>query len=338
MEILKLIQRNRLPRKQSGERIETKTSWALRYYDGGVQKYITLAPKNDMYRSWADVEPLIKRHLEQVNAQAAAVSGTITLADFIELHYLPWCELNRAANTFTGYQKLWRNYLKPHVGTIRLTMLETSQVTQILTHHAEEEKGSRTLSHIKWFLSAVYQHAIARGIVPKNPVDGAKWLRQVKRPAKQAVYSLPDVLAMLRVLEPVDRRAAAAVALTFFASLRPSEARELQWSDWNGAELRVRGTKTAASDRVVGVIEPLRSLLGRLQQESVGPYILSSNSGKPLSMDSLNYRLIAPTLKAAGIEWRGYYPGRRGFSSLMTNLTKTRRGSDPRSDDSCFPV
>jgi len=33
-------------------------------------------------------------------------------------------------------------------------------------------------------------------------------------------------------------------------------------------------------------------------------------------------RVIAPAMKTAGIEWRGYYPGRRGFSSLMTDTSR----------------
>ena len=50
MDALQLIKRNRLPRKQRGERIETKTAWCLRYNVGGKQKFITLAHKDGMYR------------------------------------------------------------------------------------------------------------------------------------------------------------------------------------------------------------------------------------------------------------------------------------------------
>src|SRR2546430_7878485 len=35
MDTLQLIKANRLPRKQKGERIETKTAWCLRYYMDG---------------------------------------------------------------------------------------------------------------------------------------------------------------------------------------------------------------------------------------------------------------------------------------------------------------
>lgn len=51
---------------------------------------------------------------------------------------------------------------------------------------------------------------------------------------------------MLRVLEPLDLRAAAALALAYFAALRPCEIRGLTWADYDG-------------------IEPLRGLLERLR-------------------------------------------------------------------------
>lgn len=75
------------------------------------------------------------------------------------------------------------------------------------------------------------------------------------------------------------------------------------------------------------MIEPLRILLERLRAESAGEYILSNSAGKPLSLDSLNVRVIAPALKEAGIEWRGYYPCRRGISSLVTDTSKNALNS-----------
>jgi len=86
-------------------------------------------------------------------------------------------------------------------------------------------------------------------------------------------------------------------------------------------------TKTEESAGSVPVIEPLRSLLKKLRSKSAGEYILSNGNGKPLSLDSLNTRVIAPVLKTAGINWRGYYPGRRGISSLVTDTSKNALNS-----------
>jgi integrase len=339
-ELLKL---NRMPRQQKGQRIETRSAFFLRYYVSTVagqrkQECVKLADKSDLYRSWTDVEPLIAREMERVNAATEVPTGRMSLTEFIDKHYLPWCEANKSAATARGYKQVWERYLKPQIGGVGMTNLTTAQITAVLTAHAKGGLGRWTLSHIKWFLSGVYVHAIASGVVPTgaNPVPDAKWLVKVARPKKQAEYSLETVLHMLRILEPLDRRAAIAVALAYFAALRPAEIRGLQWADYDGAELNIRRgvwrnvvgeTKTEDSAATVPVIEPLKSLLERHRAESSDGFILQNAAGKPLSLDSLNMRVITPAMEKAGIEWHGYYPGRRGISGKVTDTSKNALNS-----------
>jgi integrase len=343
--IEQLLRANRLPRKQKGQRIETRTAFFLRYYvsttnENGAsarkQRCVKLADKSDLYRSWVDVEPLIERELEGINKEGDLPSGQTSIAHFIEKDYLPWCEANKSAPTANGYKRVWENYWKSHIAGVALTALQTAQVTAVLTKHAKDGKGGRTLSHIKWFLSGVYVYAISSGVVPKNPVPDAKWLVKVARPEKQTEYSLETVLSMLRILEPLDLRAAVAVALAYFAALRPAEIRGLKWEDYDGAELNIKRavwrdkigeTKTEASASSVPVIEPLKSLLEKLRLQSADGFILQNGAGKPLSLDSLNMRLITPAMQKAGIDWRGYYPGRRGISSRVTDTSKNALNS-----------
>src|SRR5947208_14061830 len=174
---------------------------------------------------------------------------------------------------------------------------------------------------MKWMLSGVYVFAIGQGTVPKdcNPAFEAKWQAKAKRPRQKVEYSLQQVLNMIAVLEPVDIRAACAVAVCYFASCRPAEARGLRWEDLqedeSGDTLEIKrgiwrnhtgDTKTEESAAKVPVIEPLKSLLARLSEQSGNPctgYIFQNRAGRPLSLDSLNGRIIAPTLTKASIAW-----------------------------------
>jgi len=72
---------------------------------------------------------------------------------------------------------------------------------------------------------------------------------------------------------------------------------------------------------MVPLIEPLRSLLERHRAQSPDGFILQNTAGKPLDLDSINTRIITPALKAAGIAWAGFYPARRGISSLIAALS-----------------
>ena len=331
---LDLIKRNRLPKRQAGQIIESKTAFFIRYYrttETGErkQKCEKLADKSDLYRSKNDVRPLAERLMQQVNSGQVMPQGSDTLTEFFRDVYQPWVEKNRATTTAEGYRKTWNKYLEPHIGKIALANLQTQQVTALLTHFSEQGRRARTLSHAKWLLSGIFEYAIATGVVTANPVPAAKWLTRPKETAPTIEYSLEQVLAMLRVLEPIDLRAAVAVALGFFGSMRPIEIRGLMWTDYDGAELHIqRGyhkgnvpLKTKGSNRRIKVIEPLRSLLNKLREQSAGQFILRNGEDKPLDLDSLNTRVIAPALEKAGIAWAGYYAGRRGFSSLMTDTS-----------------
>lgn len=336
MDTLALLKRNRLARKQSGQIIETRTAFFVRYYhtiDGGKrkQKCEKLADKSDLYRSKIDVQPLLENLMRSVNAEIVSVSPQQSLTDFVEGRYLPWVEETKAASTVNGYRHTWAKYLKPHIGHIPLSSLQTVQVTAVLTEQAKGGLGKRTLSHTKWFLSGVYVYAISSGVLSKNPVPDAQWLTRVARPKKQIEYSLDTVLTMLELLEPVSPPAAVAVALAYFAALRPAEIRGLKWEDFDGAELDIkrsvwRGivgeTKNESSAARVLVIEPLKGLLEKLRTQSPDGYLLQNERGNPLSMDSLNVRVIAPAMEKAGIQWRGFYPCRRGISSKMTDVSK----------------
>jgi len=257
--------------------------------------------------------------MKAVNADAEPLTGSMPLGEYVTRVYLPWVQSNKAAATYNGYRQLWIKYLSPRFEKTSLLDLQTPAVTSLLTHYAKEGLGARTLSHIKWMLSGVYGFAIGQGTVPKdcNPAFDSKWQAKAKRPRQKVEYSLQQVLSMIAVLEPVDIRAAAAVAVCYFTSARPSECRGLRWEELKdtseGTVLEIKrgrwrnhegDTKTEESAAKVPVIEPLKSLLERLREQSGNPvsgYIFQNRAGRPLSLDSLNTRVIAPTLKHAGI-------------------------------------
>ena len=99
--------------------------------------------------------------------------------------------------TAYSYKRLGQLRWKDHIGKISLDGLQTAEITRVLTDYAKAGYGGRTLSHIKWFLSGVYDFAIARGVTKENPAFAAKWLHEVARVEKQREYSLEEVLAML---------------------------------------------------------------------------------------------------------------------------------------------
>jgi len=52
-----------------------------------------------------------------------------------------------------------------------------------------------------------------------------------------------------------------------------------------------------------------------------GP-ILRGPSGKPLNLENLSKRVVAPLLKAKEIQWHGWYSLRRGVATTIKSMSK----------------
>jgi integrase len=159
-----------------------------------------------------------------------------------------------------------------------------------------------------------------------------------------------------RLLQPGIAKARAAVALMFFAGLRPGEARGVCWEDYDGKRLTIRQSvwhthttspKTEEAASPVPVIETLADILNHLRglegNPESGP-ILRGPSGKPLNLDNLSKRTIVPTLRHCSTcheseanhekadhefkldevspSWHGWYSLRRGVATTLAGLTR----------------
>jgi integrase len=334
---------------QRGQLIDGKESWSVRYYitqpDGSRKQKSELLASKTAYPTEESVLPLLNLFMDRVNVGSRTFNGRTTLAEYFDACYLPWVTETKAAATSAGYTKTFTRHLRPVFGKRKMTDITTGNVTKMLTSAAQGGLHSRMLSHIKWCLSGIYEHAIATDVLTKNPARDAKVLCRVDRVDSPVVYSLQDVMTMLTLLTPIDLQAAVAVALAYFAGLRPAEIRGLQWADYDGQELHIKRavwrnvvgiTKTPESRASVPVAEPLRVLLAKLHGSSNREgYILANCFGRPLDLDSLNLRVITPVMKKHNITWAGFYPCRRGISSLLTqtsnalNATGMLRHSNP---------
>jgi integrase len=91
------------------------------------------------------------------------------------------------------------------------------------------------LKHWKFLIATIFAAAKSKGWLRGgsfdgaiNPVQGAKIPRSAKSPVKLKPTSLEGVLDIIDALEK-HPKAQAAVALCYFAGLRPGEARGIKW-------------------------------------------------------------------------------------------------------------
>jgi integrase len=302
------------------------------------QRSKRLADVCDRYKTERDVRPLLDEILRPLNQGRVKPESTLVVADYVEQFYLPYARENCKPSTYSAYKTQWEMYLAARLKTISLRDFRTSDSAGLLEDiHRANGLGRSTFRHLKSFLSGVFSYAINQGVMDGiNPLREARIPKKASAPAETHAASAEEVLAMMAALAKAGKqRARAAVALMFFAGLRPGEARGVCWPDYDGKQLFVRQSiwrsfctapKTAESAKPVPVIEPLRSILAELRavdgNPTSGPILRGSKTGRPLNLDNLARRVVREILKEAKLEWHGWYSLRRGIATLLNSVEK----------------
>lgn len=344
---------------QTGSIKRIGRSWYGRWREDAIengrlvrkQRFEKLCEVDDRYRTKADVRPLLSDKLRALNEGRIDARSSLTLATFVAEHYHPYARENFKPSTVHGYSKLWKDALCPRVGEIRLRDFRTVDAANTLTYFVGKGWGRYSLHHAKSLLSGIFTYAKNLGVLDGvNPVQGTIIPRKAAAPAETHASSPDEVIAMLDVFrrakdleERQKLQAQAAVALMFFAGLRPGEARGARWEDYDGKTLNVKRSvwrrhitqpKTAEAAKPVLVIAPLREILGELRKTEGNPGngpILRGTKGGPLELNMLAKRIIRPALcnpknyrdrKAKLLEWQGFYSLRRGIATHLTAITR----------------
>jgi integrase len=210
------------------------------------------------------------------------------------------------------------------VGLTNVTMRDFRCVdaTNLLADiHRQHGIGRTTLKHCKALLSSIFRFAKQQGVVDGvNPVQDAGIPRKAAEPRPAHAATPEEVMAMLATLTGTTR---IAVALVYFAGLRPGEARGVTWADYDGKKLYVRRSiwrthvtspKTPESAASIPVCDTLAEILNAGRKES--GYILAGTTGKAVNLNNLAKRVVIPALRKANIEWHGWYAFRRGIATL----------------------
>jgi integrase len=332
--------------------------WRENVIENGVvvrkQRFEKLCEVDDRYRTKADIRPLLAERLRALNEGRTDVRNSLSLAIFFSDYYDPYIRENFKPSTVHGYAKLWKDALCPQLGDIRLRDFKTLNAANAISYFAAKGWGRRSLQHAKSLLSGIFTYAKNLGVLDGiNPVQGTIIPRKAAAPVETHASTADEVIAILDVLrsakdlgERQRLQAQAAIALTFFAGLRPGEARGVRWEDYDGRALSVKQSvwrkhttdpKTASAAKPVPVIEPLRELLSALRLAEGNPAngpILRGEKGRPLDLDMLTKRAIRPTLRNPKnyrisslndwkpLEWHGFYSLRRGIATQLTAITR----------------
>ena len=242
-------------KSKNGERWLAR--WREKVTENGETKaklrFRDLAPVNDAYRTPKDVQPLLDEILAPINAGKVKPESTLSVADYGENSWLPWIRENCKPSTIHGYEFVWASHLEPRLRKVALRDFRTVDAANILTELYRARGFGRTmLKHCKSILSGIFTLARNQGVLDApNPVQGTMLPKRAAPPKETHAATPDEVMAILeaiatakveekRITKVHRLKAQAAIALQFFAGLRPGEARGARWEDYDGKRLTVR--------------------------------------------------------------------------------------------------
>lgn len=320
---------------QRGQIYRHNGSWLLRYWDitttGRTRRAVKLAPVGNEYPTKRSVLLLAEKILAPINAGQVQPESSLSVKDFIEVHYFSHVEKELRPATLKNYKDLYRYHLKDRLNGIRLRDFRTVHGQRIMREI--DGVGHTTKLRIKSLLSGVFKHALREGFL-----DGVNPIQNVSVPGRPErfegpTYTLAEIEEISEVIARVDLTAFTAIAVAAFAGLRQSEICGLRWSDYDGNSLQVSRsvwrthvgpTKTPRSSGTVPVLPILKKVLDEHHARTGGQgdqYIFAGERrGTPLNLNNLSRRVIAPALarhEGALLQWKGWHAFRR---SLASNL------------------
>jgi integrase len=284
------------------------------------------------YRLRREAEAALAEALAGFDDQAHVEPSKLTLAAYVEGHWLPSLHRLKPA-TIRAYRDQMTYYVLPHIGGLRLRDITTSDIGRL---YAELRANGRrkspgglsesSIAHVHVALSKALGDAVEEGLLPRSPmVRLPKRVRpsQARREEMQ-VWSAQEMGRFLDIAE--NDRLYGLFRLVLATGLRRSEAAGLRWEDvdLDAGRLCVRrgrvavgyaveeGTPKANRARTIGLgpetVAALRGHRRRQLEERMAwgeawvdsGLVFTREDGTPLHPQTLRWHLRR-LAKAAGV-------------------------------------
>jgi integrase len=221
-----------------------------------------------------------------------------------------------------------RHHLVSDFGDRELASFDRDSLQDFLDQKAVGLSFS-VVSHLRWDLKAIFDMAVAEGLIVRNPALMLFTPREARKPVHR-VMTIEDVQ---KVFLALDGREKLIVKLAILAGMRPGEIFALRWTQLGATYADIkqrlyRGSidtpktdqslrKAALSEGLLADIESWR--VKSLTVES-GSWVFPSERFTPMSKDNCWRRNIQPRLAEVGLGWVNFQVMRRTHATLMKAL------------------
>jgi integrase len=259
---------------------------------------------------------------------SGAPNVAYTFSQFVEKIYLPHCRRTWKASTAYTSEHTVRLHLLPELGNQFLASVSRTDMQDLLEAKAKV-LAKTVVSHMRWYLNAIFKLAMSDGILENNPAAELRIPKRCKAGRTIRALTEEEVIQYLDALELRERLMA---RLAIFEGLRPGEILALRWGSFDGEAMGIRervyeghldtpkngkARESALSDGTLSDLQAWRSLaLSATPDAFVFP---SENPKTPLSRRNIWARRFLPHLEKVGLEWATFQALRK------TNATLSRK-------------
>lgn len=166
--------------------------------------------------------------------------------------YLQVYKAGASDKTVEDYGYCYKNGIRPYIGTMLLRNVKPLHCQQVM--NANASRSASYIHKVSILLKGMFAAAADNDLINRNPAA------KIKKPSG---YS-----STRRALTPQERKTFLAASylagdaglfcrIIYYCGLRPSEVSRIRGGDWKNGRLHVRGTKTAAADRLVPIPDAL---------------------------------------------------------------------------------
>jgi len=201
------------------------------------------------------------RILYEVQQGTWVEPGKVTAAEFLDRWLRDYSKPNLAPAVHANYELIVNKHLKPALGKIRLTNLQTPRISKYQSDKLASGLAAQTVRNHHAVLHKAFETAIEWGLIQRNPAEGAKSPR-VNKP-EMSTYEPDQVVKFLEEAKKTEYYPI--FQLSLFEGMRRSEVLALRWKDIDlvygqisvnrsmqiikGREIVYRSPKTAKSKR-----------------------------------------------------------------------------------------
>lgn len=313
--------------------------WRAQWREHGRGRTRILGTYKAMTRAQARGE--LDRILEPINAGAKAVrtSGGSTLRLYVESEYLVTKGRRWKASTRVTTEQIIETHILRGIGSRTLATITRRELQDLLDGLATAGKSSSIVGHVRWQLKAIFDMAMADGLVQVHPA--AALVQPVTKAAPVKRVMTAD---QVRVAEfALELRERLLFRLAAVEGLRPGEIVGLQVADVQDGVLHVqrriyRGAvdspKSRRGIRVVpltdGTHRAMAEYMTWLTNKAPESWVFPSETGRtPLDYSNVFRRSIRPALAKAGLGWANFQIMRR---TCATELGKVEPDAKVRAD------